>query len=100
MLSIYLGLHRTPKPLAIVSLSGRFVDAAATGGPRDLAPVFLAHGTRDPMIPFTESDVAERELKARGAAVERLTRPGMGHEVDAVVLRAAIDFLARALVRS
>ncbi len=87
--------RRLAWPIAAVSFSGRFDDDA----PDDpvTTPVLLVHGERDAVIPFAESDVAQRALAARGAKVERLDRPAMGHSIDAESLNAAVAFLARSL---
>jgi phospholipase/carboxylesterase len=96
MLSQWMAVHATPRPLAVVSFSGRFDDDAPITAPV-ATPVLLVHGGRDTMIPFPESERAERALVARGAKVERVDRPAMGHSIDRESLAAAVAFLARNL---
>ena len=96
MVSQWMAVHAVPQPLAVVSLSGRFDDDSPVGAPV-ATPVLLVHGMRDAKIPFAESERAERALLARGARVERIDRPAMGHAVDSESLAAAVAFLARNL---
>ncbi len=96
MLAQWMAVHATPRPLAVVSFSGRFDDDAPVEAPVG-TPVLLVHGGRDQRIPFAESDRAERALVARGAKVERLDRPAMGHAIDGESLAAAVAFLGRNL---
>ncbi len=99
MLAEWMAVHGAPAPLAVVSFSGRFDDDSPVG-PAPMAratPVLLVHGERDAVIPFAEAGRAERALTARGAKVERLDRPAMGHAVDSESLAAAVAFLGRNL---
>jgi phospholipase/carboxylesterase len=91
-----MAVHATPPPLAVVSFSGRFDDDAPVGA-QVATPVLLIHGARDARIPFAESARAEQALVARGARVERLDRPNMGHAIDGESLAAAVAFLGRSL---
>jgi phospholipase/carboxylesterase len=96
MLSEWMALHATPRPVAVIAFSGRFDDDAPPGPPVG-TPVLLVHGTKDARIPFAESDRADQALRARGARVDRLDRPGMGHSIDETSLLAATEFLGRHL---
>jgi phospholipase/carboxylesterase len=96
MLSQWMAVHATPRPLAVVSFSGRFDDDAPPGPPVG-TPVLLIHGERDQRIPFAESARSEQALLARGAKVERVDRPTMAHAIDRESLAAAVAFLGRTL---
>jgi phospholipase/carboxylesterase len=96
MLAQWMAVHAAPRPLAVVSFSGRFDDDAPIEGSVK-TPVLLVHGGRDTMIPFAETERAEQALVARGAKVERVDRPATGHSIDRESLAAAVAFLARSL---
>ena len=102
ILATYLAVHRTPRPMAVVSLSGRYADDAppdASAGARAGAgagagvPVLLVHGARDPVIPVTSAPEAERALAARGARVTVRIQPDLAHGVDDAVLVEVRAFL-------
>src|SRR6185437_8182000 len=95
ILSQWMAVHGEPQPIAAVSFSGRFDDDASDDPVT--TPVLLVHGEHDAMIPFAEVGLAQRALAARGAKVERLDRPAMGHNIDGESLNAAVAFLARSL---
>jgi phospholipase/carboxylesterase len=105
MISQWIAVHSIaaapslPRPLAVVSFSGRFDDDAPSGAGAPNAgpgvPLLLVHGARDAVIPFAQADRAAAALSARGVRVERLTRPDMGHAIDDVSLAAAVSFLTR-----
>ncbi len=96
ILSQWMAVHAAPRPLAVLSFSGRFDDDAPAGPPVG-TPVLLVHGELDPVIPFAESQRAEQALVARGARVERLDRPQMAHAIDGESLTAGVAFLRRTL---
>jgi len=96
MLSQWMAVHARPRPLAVVSFSGRFDDDSPVEAPV-ATPVLLVHGGRDAIIPFAEAERAERALRARGAVVDRVDRPAMAHAIDSESLAAAVAFLARHL---
>jgi phospholipase/carboxylesterase len=96
MLAQWMAVHATPRPVAVVSFSGRFDDDTPPGAPVG-TPVLLVHGERDSRIPFAESPKAEQALLARGAKVERVDRPTMAHSIDRESLAAAVAFLGRTL---
>lgn len=92
ILAAWLGVHREPRPAAVVMLSGRVADDAAPvvgRGPR----VFIGHGDRDSIMPVEEVGVGARTLGAWGARVTTRIYPGLGHQVDAREIRDVKDFL-------
>jgi phospholipase/carboxylesterase len=60
-------------------------------------PIFMAHGTADPVIPFARSTASRDRLKALGYNVEWHEYP-MQHSVNADEIRAIATFLNRVLV--
>jgi phospholipase/carboxylesterase len=90
----YLAVHRAPRPMALVSLSGRYADDTP---PSDHAsgtvPALLVHGARDPVIPVTSASEAERALSQRGVRVTTRIQPALGHGVDDAVLADVRAFL-------
>jgi len=60
-------------------------------------PIFMAHGTADPVIPFARSTASRDRLKALGYAVDWHEYP-MQHSVNADEVRAIATFLKRVLI--
>ena len=59
-------------------------------------PIFMAHGTQDPVIPVQLADASRRALEQRGYHVEWQTWP-MPHSVCAEEVEALGQFLTRVL---
>jgi phospholipase/carboxylesterase len=57
-------------------------------------PIFMAHGTQDPVIPLQLAQKSQETLRTRGYAVEWHTYP-MPHSVSAEEVRDLAAFLAR-----
>ena len=97
MMALHVGLRR-PKPIkAIVGYSGMLA------GPEHLdegrinkAPVFLAHGTADDVIPVQAMHVTRDALGAKGFCVEWHESPGVGHGIDGDGLKLGGQFLRSA----
>lgn len=82
---------------ALVLLSGTLVDEAAWEQhfhKRRGTPVFLSHGTADPVLPFVVTDRFRTRLEAAGLRVTWVPFDG-GHEVPAAVVVALNRFLER-----
>jgi acetyl esterase/lipase len=61
------------------------------------APVFIIHGTADPMVPVAQSKWLEERLRANGTSVESRYLAGMKHEIPAsnpAVVSAVQDGIA------
>ena len=98
MMSLYVGLRRA-KPLAgILGYSGRLLapELLATEL-RSRPPVFLVHGTEDPLVPFQSLAAAEVALKQAGVPVETLACPGVEHAIDPEGLQRGGLFLRQVL---
>ncbi|MGD9659306.1 MAG: alpha/beta hydrolase [Methylocystis sp.] len=99
MLALHVGLRR-PKPMAaIVAFSGALYDERALV--EDIAskpPVLMIHGEADPIVPFSAMTATKERLKALGAPVKSLRRPGLGHAMDDDGVLVAGDFLSAFVV--
>jgi len=90
---------RHPKPLGgIVALSTYLpleesLDAEASPANKS-TPIFMVHGTQDPIIPVELADHSQKKLKLRGYDVEWHTWP-MPHSVCAEEAEALGEFLGR-----
>ncbi len=83
-MAIYCGL-RQPEPLAgIMALSAYLLmpDQLTNEikGSARTAPVFMAHGVEDPVVPYAAGEVSRRKLEAAGCLVEWHSYP-MEHHV-------------------
>lgn len=99
-IALFSGL-RHPAPLAgIMVLSSFLVAPAAVGEERSEAnhrvPIFSAHGTQDPMVPYEKSAEARRWLTARGYQLETHDYP-MAHQVCLEEIQAIGAWLQRVL---
>ena len=96
VMSYALALGRgRPSPAALVAMSG-FIPAA-TGFELDPAghqelPVWIGHGTLDPIMPVSFGRAAAGALRAAGLHVD-YRESAMGHSID----RAFVDHVARSL---
>lgn len=82
--ALYAGL-RYPNPLAgLVGLSTYLIDGGrleAEGSPANRAvPIFMAHGTQDPVVRLEWGETSRRQLERGGYRVQWRTYP-MGHAV-------------------
>jgi len=99
-IALYTGLRHAERLGAIVALSTYLVDAPsligeASAANRDL-PIFMAHGTHDPVIQFAWADASRRSLEAGGWKVEWHSYP-MEHSAVLEEIVAAGAFLQRVL---
>lgn len=97
-IALQAGLRHAQKLAAIVALSAYLpleesLDAEASGANQS-TPIFMAHGTQDPIVPLELAEASQRALKRRGYPVEWHTWP-MPHSVCAEEVEALAGFLAR-----
>jgi phospholipase/carboxylesterase len=93
IVAAWLGLHRDPRPAAVLMLSGRVAEDGTPlvgSGPQ----VFIGHGDRDPVMPVAEASLSASTLEAWGARVTKRLYPGLAHQIDARELRDLKDFLS------
>jgi phospholipase/carboxylesterase len=100
VIALYTGLRHAERLAGIVALStylvrGGELAAEASAANRDV-PIFMAHGTQDPMVRLEWGDASRRALAANGYAVEWHTYP-MPHSVVWEEIEAVSAFLARVL---
>jgi phospholipase/carboxylesterase len=99
-IALYAGLRHAERLGGIVALSTYLIDPdalarEASAANRDL-PIFMAHGTHDPVVQFAWAEASRRTLEAGGWKVEWKSYP-MAHEADAREVRAVGAFLAQVL---
>lgn len=97
-IALQAGLRHREKLAGIVALSTYLplegsLDAEASAANKS-TPIFMAHGTEDPIVPLQLADASQRALRARGYEVEWDTWP-MPHAVCAEEVEALGGFLAR-----
>ena len=100
VIALYTGVRHAERLAGIVALSTYVVlpDRLASEGSaanRDV-PIFMAHGTSDPMIRLDWGDAGRRALVAAGYTVEWHTYP-MPHSVVWEEIEAVSAFLSRVL---
>jgi phospholipase/carboxylesterase len=88
-----------PAPAGILGFSG-FIPTVEGWEPaladRAGLPVFVAHGSRDPVISVEFARSAADRMRAAGQTVE-YHESGVGHQIDPAHLPAAVAWLARTL---
>jgi phospholipase/carboxylesterase len=100
VIALHTGIRHTERLGGIVALSTYVVlpdllaDEASPAN-RDV-PIFMAHGTADPMIALEQGEAGRRALVAAGYRVEWQTYP-MPHSVVLEEIEAVSAFLARVL---
>ena len=102
-IALHAGL-RYPQPLAgILALSSYLPLRDATRREASEAnrkvPIFMAHGSQDPVVPLSTSESSREFLTGLGYVVETHTYP-MPHSVCAEEVRDIRDWLSRVLIWS
>ncbi|HET9107440.1 MAG TPA: dienelactone hydrolase family protein [Steroidobacteraceae bacterium] len=96
-MSLFIGPRFPSKLAGVIALSGYRLIASTLGAERQACnadtPIFLAHGTADPVIAARDGELARDMLRAQGYAVEWHTYP-IGHEMSAEEIAAVAEFLA------
>ena len=99
-MTLMTGLRHGERLAGLVGLSGYLPLAAQTGAERADAnratPIFLAHGSADPVIPIARARQSRDALVALGHAVEWHEYP-MPHSVSAAEIADLNRFLLRVL---
>ena len=95
-MALQVGLRHAERLGAIVVLSAYLVlepslDTEASGANK-LTPIFMAHGTEDPVIPLQLAEASRASLEKRGYRVQWGTWP-MPHSVCAEEIAALSEFL-------
>jgi phospholipase/carboxylesterase len=94
MMSLFVGLRREEPVAGIVGFSGRLLAPELLASELRSRPrILLAHGTEDPLIPYSSLAAAETVLEAARVPVETVTCFGIGHSIDEEGLRRGGLFL-------
>jgi phospholipase/carboxylesterase len=96
-IALQAGLRHKDRLGAIVALSTYLpledsLDREASAANK-AAPIFMAHGTQDPVIPLQLAEKSQQALRARGYDVQWHTYP-MPHSVSAEEVQDLASFLA------
>jgi len=99
-IALYTALRHPARLAGVVALSSYLIDAAnlvgeATPANRDL-PIFMAHGTQDPVVRFSWAEASRTALTAGGWKVEWHAYP-MEHSAVMEEITAAGMFLRNVL---
>lgn len=99
--ALQAGLSTAHKLAGLLILSAPVLHVAelvGAAGPANAAtPVFLAHGTSDPVVPFPMGEHTGNTLKAAGRPVSWHPYAGMPHSVCPEEIRDISDWLSRVL---
>jgi len=102
VIALYAGLRHAERLGGIVGLSTYVVDpdslAKEASPPNRDVPIFMAHGTQDPVVQFRWAEASRDALVAAGYQVEWHTYP-MPHSATPEEIVAIGQFLARVLPR-
>jgi phospholipase/carboxylesterase len=97
MTALFTGLRRVHPPRAILAFSGALISPETLKAEmNNRAPVLLAHGEADQVVPAFRSRDAEAALHAAGVPVEAVFKAGLGHGIDDDILNAGGLFLQKA----
>ena len=100
-IALYAGLRHAERLAGIVALSTYVIAPAALAAEASAAnrdvPIFMAHGTQDPVVQFRWAEASRRALVAAGYTVEWHTYP-MPHSAVPEEIDAISRFLMRILV--
>jgi phospholipase/carboxylesterase len=99
-IALQVGLRHGSRLAGIIALSTYLpleesLDAEASPANR-ATPIFMGHGTQDPVVPLQLAQASKAALERRGCQVEWHTWP-MGHNVHPEEIEAISDFLGSAL---
>ncbi|MGE4062981.1 MAG: alpha/beta hydrolase [Rhodospirillaceae bacterium] len=94
IMSLHVGLRRTPQIGAILGFSGAL--SAADKLPSEIKskpPVALVHGAADPVIPARATMETEKVLKSLGVPCQSLIIPNLQHGIDNAGAQFGAQFL-------
>jgi phospholipase/carboxylesterase len=99
-MALHVGLRFPERLAGLIALSGYLPldgKVATEGAPANRAtPIFMAHGTADPTVPFEYGDSSRRLLEGHGFRIEWHTYP-IGHGVGPEEIEDIRAFLERVL---
>ena len=99
-IALQVGLRHANRLAGVIALSTYLtlensLDAEASSANK-ATPIFMAHGTQDPVVPLQLAEVSRSALENRGYQVEWHTWP-MPHAVCAEEIEAVASFITRVL---
>ncbi len=95
MMSLHVAPRRTKAVAAVVSISGRLLMPEALAAEALVKPpVLLIHGDQDPVVPFSDMNLAGTALLGAGFEVFGHVMQGTGHGIAPDGLGVALQFLA------
>lgn len=98
MMSLHLAQRAKSQLAGYASIAGALLaNQNITPAPDSKAPIFLAHGERDEVVPFGAMARANQMLLDAGYDCQTLARPIMGHSIDAETVTALGQFMATEL---
>ena len=99
-IALYAGLRHAERLAGIVALSTYVIAPAALASEAGAAnrdvPIFMAHGTQDPVVQFRWAEASRQLLVAAGYNVEWRTYP-MPHSAAPEEIEAVANFLTKVL---
>ncbi len=100
MTALFTGLRRPNAPRAILAFSGALIDPDSLAAElKNHAPVLLAHGELDGVVPAFRSRDAAAALGKASVSVEAIYSPKLEHGIDDIMLTAGALFLQKAFAR-
>jgi phospholipase/carboxylesterase len=98
MTALFTGLRRPHAPRAILAFSGALLiePGSVAAELKNHAPVLLAHGELDQVVPAFRSRDAAKLLAQAGVPVETIYSPKLEHGIDDMILTAGALFLQKA----
>ncbi|MCX7382801.1 MAG: phospholipase [Alphaproteobacteria bacterium] len=96
IVALYSALRRTPAPRAAVVLAGVLLGADSLPQRSDFPSVLIVNGGADHTVPADWGRRSEAALRQRGAHVEALYPPNLGHQISEEGVTAGAQFLRRA----
>lgn len=100
-MALYTGLRHAETLAGVVALSGYLPLASSLAAERAAAnaeaPIFMAHGTDDPVVPLARAEESARVLREAGYPVQWQTYP-MPHAVHPAEVQDIAAFLRQTLI--
>lgn len=94
MTALFTGLRRPAAPGAILAYSGALIEPQTLRAEaKNKAPVLLAHGIADDIVPAFRSRDAATSLGDAGIPVQTIFEPGLGHSIGEAGLAAGAALL-------
>ncbi len=94
MMALHTALRLDETIAGVVSFSGALLAPDKLESEKTASPeVMLIHGKKDEVVPYQALTIAAAVLKANAIEAASVTRDELGHGIDEVGLKEAVDFL-------